>query len=313
MICLEGDFPAPGPAVLDRSAKQLSMLPPHGPVVIDGLALTSLAGRPGTLPARDRIIALIHHPLCDEYGPTDERADLFAAECSALANVRGVIVTSDATRQRMSDFARTDAKVVEPGLDRPETKQHRQKPRGTGLSLLCVGALIPRKAQDILLMALARIDDIDWSLELVGPMADGDHVRKLHRMVRAYALESRVHFRGTVGDAELAEYFANADVFVLPSLHEGFGMAFAEAMAWGLPIVACRAGAVPDTVPAQAGLLVPPGNPEALTGALRVMMMDGALRSRCRAGAFAAANRFCPWDEAGQKFIRAVDLIVAGR
>ena len=103
-----------------------------------------------------------------------------------------------------------------------------------------------------------------------------------------------------------SQYHA-ADLFVLPSYYEGYGMALAEALSHGLPIVSSRAGAIPTTVPADAGLLVPPGDVAALTEALRRVLTDGDLRSRLTGAARAAAMKLPTWENAVGRF--AAELV----
>ena len=106
--------------------------------------------------------------------------------------------------------------------------------------------------------------------------------------------------------AKLAAAYDAADLFVLPSYHEGYGMAFAEALAHGLPIVATRAGAIPDTVPESAGILVPPGDVAALAAALSRVIEDRALLTRLSAGARAAGAALPDWNEAVAQWRNAI-------
>ena len=112
---------------------------------------------------------------------------------------------------------------------------------------------------------------------------------------------------GTVLDAA----YRDADLFVLPSYHEGYGMAYAEALAYGLPVIATTAGAIPDTVPASASLLVPPGNATALRDALRLVFTDANLRARLAAGATLAAAALPDWPTAVDRWVAAFDELAA--
>jgi glycosyltransferase involved in cell wall biosynthesis len=107
---------------------------------------------------------------------------------------------------------------------------------------------------------------------------------------------------GAVSDSELDILYAQADAFVLPSLFEGYGMVYAEAMAYGLPIIATTGGAIPDTVPSEAGLLVHPGDVPALTLALKKVILDAPYRARLSSGALRAAAKQPTWDQAAQQF-----------
>jgi len=120
-------------------------------------------------------------------------------------------------------------------------------------------------------------------------------------------LAGRVSFLGALGQAELDRCYRRADLFVLPSRFEGYGMVCAEALAHGLPILASRVGAIGDLVPAEAGLLVPPDDPLALEGALRRLLEDPALRLQLARGARVAGARLPGWEVAVAAFAAALD------
>jgi glycosyltransferase involved in cell wall biosynthesis len=111
---------------------------------------------------------------------------------------------------------------------------------------------------------------------------------------------------GAVSDSELDILYTQADAFVLASLFEGYGMVYAEAMAYGLPIIATKAGAIPDTVPSDAGLLIGPGDVTALTLALQTVIEDAPCRTRLSSGAIRAAAKQPTWDQAAEQFAVAL-------
>jgi glycosyltransferase involved in cell wall biosynthesis len=113
-----------------------------------------------------------------------------------------------------------------------------------------------------------------------------------------------------LSNQELDVLYANADVFVLPSLFEGYGMVFAEAMSYGLPIIATTGRAIPDTVPPEAGLLVPPGDIPNLTAALKTLIQDSSYRSRLSDGALQAASKQPTWDHASQQFATVLTHLI---
>ncbi len=114
---------------------------------------------------------------------------------------------------------------------------------------------------------------------------------------------------GAVSEAELAAFYRDADIFVLASRHEGYGMAFAEAIAHGLPVIGTKAGAIPETVPEGAGILVPPDDVAALTSALRAMIGDEALRTRCAAAAQRAAALLPRWEATARTILDVLTRI----
>ena len=125
-------------------------------------------------------------------------------------------------------------------------------------------------------------------------------------------LQQRVTLAGEWPPERIAGAYAEADLFVLASYHEGYGMALAEALAHGLPIVATTAGAIPETVPADAALLVPPGDRDQLTRALAQLLDNPALRARLAAGAAAAGATLPDWPSATQRWLAALERLAGG-
>ncbi|MEM7221918.1 MAG: glycosyltransferase family 4 protein [Pseudomonadota bacterium] len=274
--------------------------------MVDGLALGALPEIAASQRERLRLVALVHHPLALE-GGLDEgrRRHLEASERAALAATRRVIATSPATARALAayDVASARLRVVSPGCD------PRRPAKGSGsavLNLLCVATLTARKGHRLLLEALADLKDRAWRLNLVG---GADHEPATAARVRAaideLGLRERVTLSGAVPPAALPACYDGADLFVLASEHEGYGMALAEALAHGLPIVSTTAGAIPETVPAEAGLLVPLGDKAALRDALASVMDQPALRARLAAGA--RASRLPSWPEAAARFAAALE------
>ena len=298
---LPAGYPEPSEADLTETARLLSATLPGAILLIDGLAYGAM---PASLVARlDRdIVALVHHPLGLEHGlPTDRQAYLIASEVAALALARHVIVTSSVTRRLLlADFNVPADKVTvaEPGTE-PAARA-----RGTGrpVEILAVGAVSPRKGYDILIEALADLTNLDWRLTIAGatdrmPSA----AAALRQQIARAGLVDRVHLAGAVDREVLGSFYDKADLFVSTSLFEGYGMALAEALAHGLPLVASIGGAAIETVPEAAGLKVPPGDIVALREALRLMISDPALRATCASRAWAAGQVLPRWQDSAAR------------
>jgi len=303
LTALDASFPAPSAAALADAAVQLASIADHERVLIDGLALGAMPLLLEAERERLRLVGLVHHPLADETGlaPAD-RQRLWDSERAALAAMRTVVVTSAATAQRLGQMGMPSARirVIEPGTDpAPLARRVGRAP----LRLLCVGALIPRKGHRFLLEALASLRDLAWRIDLIGCLkADPTTVASIRTQIDRLALGGRVLIQGEVTDEALEAAYQQADLFVLPSLFEGYGMAFSEALAHGLPILGCRAGAVPDTVPADAGLLVAPGSSAALAAGLRQLLTDRTQRLELAAGAERARARLPDWPSQVQRW-----------
>jgi glycosyltransferase involved in cell wall biosynthesis len=304
-------FPRPTPAVRAAARGRLAKLSPAGPVVIDGLAYGVLADEAKALAQTHRIVALVHHPLALETGLREgEAAALRASERAALSHARQVVVTSPSTaRLLVADFAVPPDRVsvVQPGTDRIA-----RKPRSPGaeVELLAVGSIVPRKGYDVLMTALASLPDLAWRLTVAGDLSRSPQTAQaLNAAIVQGGLAGRITFTGAVAPERLQQYYAAADLFVLPSRFEGYGMAFAEAIAHGLPVVATTAGAIPETVPPGAGVLVPPDDPKALAAALRRLIADASARDRLATGARVAATAFPSWPEQAAAFAQVLERL----
>src|SRR5262249_3492611 len=166
-----------------------------------------------------------------------------------------------------------------------------RREKGSSIALLSVGILVPRKGHELLVAALSSLEDLPWRLTIVGDRTrDAQAAARLDADILRHGLASRITIESAVPEEHLAELYRAADVFVLASLYEGYGMAFAQAIAYGVPVIGTTAGAIPETVPAGSGLLVPPGDSSALAAALRLVISDEAERARPAAHARAAAG-----------------------
>lgn len=304
LLSLGSGFPYPSQTTVEGAAELLKTIAPGRLVVMDGLALGVLPGPVAECSQRNSVIALIHHPLAFESGLSPEQATAFRiSETQALSHVAHVIVTGPATARDLAqtfDVPADSIDVVCPGTVRAS------QATGSGsetLHVLSVGSITPRKGFDILLAALAPLADMPWTLSIAGDLSrDEQAPLKLKQDIVRFGFEARVHLLGVVDDAHLEALYRTADVFVLASWFEGYGMAYAEALARGLPVIGTTGGAIPDTVPADAGILVPPGDIESLTQALRSVMQDTALRASLSQGAQQAAALQPSWEQSVDRF-----------
>ncbi|RYF77721.1 MAG: glycosyltransferase [Comamonadaceae bacterium] len=181
-----------------------------------------------------------------------------------------------------------------------------------GLRLLCVATVTPRKGHAVLLQALAGLRERAWHLHCIGSLQrDAATAAAAQAATESLGLTQRVSWHGEFDGEPLAAHYAQADVFVLASYYEGYGMVLSEALANGLPVVSCAAGAIVDTVPADAGVLVPPGDADALRAVLARLMDDAAHRAKLAAGAQRAAASLPSWRDSALAFeatlLRAMD------
>jgi glycosyltransferase involved in cell wall biosynthesis len=314
VVELAGAFPDADAPARAAVAAALAALPDGAAAAIDGLALPGAADCLDAEATRLRLVAFVHHPLADETGLSASECARFAEiEARLLGVMRGAICPSAETAAALRRYGIPAGRiaVVPPGTDKPRAAPA-ARAAGAPLRLLAVASVTPRKGHLLLVDALARLTELDWHLRCIGSLTrDQATAAALRRAVAEHGIAERVTLAGEHPPERLAAEYQAADCFVLPSFHEGYGMAFAEALAHGLPIVAARAGAVPDTVPDSAGLLVPPGDAAALAAALRRFIVDGALRQRLAAGARAAGAALPDWHQSVRRWAAAFDRLVA--
>lgn len=304
-------FPAPDEATRAAVRALLAAIPAGRPIVLDGLALGVLPDIAAELASRHPLVALVHHPLALESGLTVERADaLRRSERAALAEVREVVVTSPATAKLVASDYGVPAErmaVARPGND-PVPLSARE-PNDIP-HLLSVGSVVPRKGFDILVSALAMLADIPWRLTIVGDLTrDPTEAAKLHNLISQHGLAGRIETIGAVAQSQLAMLYDAADLFVLASRFEGYGMAYAEGLSHGLPVIGTTAGAIPDTIPQGAGLLVAPDDIAALAAALRRVIVDTDERRRLSEAALAAARTLPTWQESAAIFAATLERL----
>jgi glycosyltransferase involved in cell wall biosynthesis len=303
-------FPFPSSAQRVSALARLSAVPAGCPIVLDGLAFGALP-EAGVLRCHTPLIALVHQPLALDPALETTQADSFRqSERAALAAAARVVVTSESTARIVTaDYAvpAQRVSVVRPGND--------PVPPAPGsndgvLRLLSVGSVLPVKGYDLLIAALATLTDMPWRLTIAGDRTRNPAAAtQLDADIEAHGLGERVTVLGAVPPERVIELYLASDMFVLASRFEGYGMALAEAIAHGLPVVSTMVGAIPDTVPAGAGLLVPPDDVAALTQALRCLMSDRVERRRLAFNARAAATKLPTWQDSARLFAGAIETL----
>lgn len=294
-IELPGTFPSPSPAEMTQAVEALAMLPPDEPLILDGLVYGSIDTE-GLARVRSPLVAMIHHPLGLETGLAPDRArTLLDREKANLALADHVLVPSPHTaRILITDFAVAEERITiaPPGFSRPAPGgSMKAKPP----LILSVGLLAARKGHDVLVRALARIADLDWRADIVGKTHDPAIRDQLASLIDASGLGDRVTLCGELDADALDARFRSASVFALATRYEGYGMVLSEALAYGLPVVTCRAGAVPETLPPGVGFLVDVDDDAAFSQALRHLLVDDAARTAMAAEAFRAGAALPGW------------------
>jgi glycosyltransferase involved in cell wall biosynthesis len=312
-VVLLGDgFPRPSAAQKAHAETVLAAVEGKHAIVIDGLALGVLPEAAAAVRAKRPLVALIHHPLALETGLSAADANAMrASERAALASANAVIVTSAPTaRLLVQDYGVAEKliTVARPGTERASVAASRSS---EVVQLLSIGALVQRKGFDILIAALATLADLSWRLTIAGDRTRNPAVAaRIDADIARHKLGERVQVLGAVSDGRITALYGESDVFVLASRFEGYGMAYAEALAHGLPVVGTTGGATPETVPPDAGILVVPGDVAALAKALCRLISDKAERDRMAAAARAAAATLPSWQDSAKLFAAAIEVVV---
>ncbi len=308
---LPGGFPSPDPPALAETQRRFDLLPAGWPVIVDGLAFGALP--PAAIrAARTQVIALCHHPLAREHGLSEATAATFReSERRALAEADAVITTSRATGEILAaDYGvpETRITVAPPGTDPAPQARGSGGPR---VRILSVGSLTPRKGHDVLLAALARLEPLAWELTILGPGETGETAAALLRQAETAGIADRVTLAGPADADALARAYDGADLFALASRYEGFGMAYAEAMARGLPVVGSEIAAVGEAT-AGAACLVPPGDAAALAAALGPLIREPERRRELAARGRLAAAGFPSWGDTAARVATVVAAVLDG-
>ena len=313
---LPGSFPfAPVPD-LAIAGRALGQTPADAVVLVDGLAFGALTD----IVLKDlhrRFVALVHHPLALETGmPERRRRALVESERAALARAVAVVVTSPLTARILAADYGVPADritVALPGTDPAPPSAGGGDPP----TILAVGAVSPRKAYGVLVSAMATLKDIPWRLRIVGATDRApEEAARVAGAIRDNGLAERIALEGAQPEAVLQAAYAGADIFVMSSLFEGYGMVLAEALARGLPIVCTTGGAAAETVPDDAALKVAPGDADTLAAALRLLLADHGLRRQLAAASLMAGQRLPTWTDTARTIAavlrRAADLPLRG-
>jgi len=281
-----GSWPRPDAAAYAALAEIVQRIPDGALALLDGLVASTAPQLLVPQANRLRLVALVHMPLGQGTADTETRM----REDAVLSAAASVVTTSAWSRRALLDLYSLPADrvhIAEPGVDPAPLS------RGTttGGALLCVAAVIPGKGHDVLLDALATMTDLSWDCLCVGS-TDRKPVftESLKRRVSDDGLGDRVYFAGPRAGGELDRTYASADLLVLPSRSETYGMVVTEALAHGLPVVASDVGGVAEAVGHGAGgirpgRLVPADDANALAAALRAWLGDAELRFTWRCAA----------------------------
>ncbi len=311
-VALMTSWPHPTEEAEAELARKLDALPEGMPLILDGLVFGSmdtdlLARQPRP------VIAMLHHPLGMEAGLPPERAQaLLASEKANLHHAAHVVVPSPHTRDTLeAEFgvAPERISIALPGFDRPATGV--TVPKARPPLILSVGIICARKGHDVLLDALAQVAHLDWQAAIVGLTHDEEVRRALLAQRKKLGLEARVRFTGVISSVELDRLYRESTLFALATRYEGYGLVFSEAQLYGLPILSCAVGAVPQTV-TQGAILTPPDDVKTFAQGLERLLTDVSLRATLASESRAQAESLPRWQETAAVMRDAVSRVLKG-
>ncbi|MGW9415452.1 glycosyltransferase family 4 protein [Arthrobacter cupressi] len=293
VVMLDGAWPPGRPE--DRESLALALRGPE-PAIVDGLIS---AGAPAeiaaALEAGTPVWILSHMAFTDHA----------ALEARSLAAASGVICTSAFAAAKLKElYGLERIHVALPGTLPAEPAAGSQPPH-----IVCVAALLPNKSQLLLVDALARLGSFPWTAALIGsPDADPDYAAEVRAAVGTSGLADRISLTGELRGAALEEQWHAADLSVLVSAQESFGMAVPESLARGVPVIVRRGTGAEEALGAGgAGAAVDlDGGPAALAETLAAWLGDAELAARWRAAALAQRKTLPDWKSTAQSVLAAI-------
>jgi glycosyltransferase involved in cell wall biosynthesis len=300
-----GGWPCPDDAARAALGGVLAALADGSVVLVDGLIASAVPDVLVPEAGRLRLVVLVHMPLGDQT----------LDECAVLSAAAAVVTTSPWTQRWLADrygISISQLHVAEPGVAPADLAAGTP----TGGELLCVAAVHPGKGHDVLLAALTAVRDLPWHCACVGSLdRDPDFVDRVARQARDSGIADRVVFTGPRTGAALDATYAAADLLVLASRGETYGMVVTEALARGLPVIATAVGGLPEALGSgtdgRPGLLVPPGDATALADALRCWLDDADLRHRLRGAARERRGTLTGWASTARQISGVLDAVAA--
>ena len=219
-----------------------------------------------------------------------------------LRKAKGIIVNSEDTKRRIiqlcGELVREKIVIIKPGVDikfeKREKRDYRKKEKWM---LLSVGSVTERKGYVYLIDALNYLNRGKYICYIVGEVQDERYYEKLMDIVKEKKLESNVEFTGYTTEEKLFELYEKSDIFILPSLHEGYGIVLCEAMCQGLAIVATNVGAVSEIVDnSKNGILVAPKSAESIAKAVKRLMNEPGIAEELSENALRRCSELPKWE-----------------
>ncbi|HET9872289.1 MAG TPA: glycosyltransferase family 4 protein [Propionibacteriaceae bacterium] len=311
-----GSWPWPDVVARQALARLIHDIPDGAAMLVDGLIASTVPAVLVPEARRLRLVVLLHMLLGDD-PPGHRVVDADTGESAVLAAASQIVVPSVWMRERLlTRYPVESARVhvAEPGVD----VAHRVSGTEAGDRLLCVAAVTAHKGHDLLVSALAANADRQWGCAFVGTVhREPEFVRSLRRQAEVAGIGERICFLGARTGGELDQAYASADLLVLASRAESYGMVVTEALARGLPVIATAVGGVPEALgrtssAGRPGLLVRPGDRQALAEALADWLGHADLRQQLRSAARERRTTLSGWTSTADRIAAVLTESRAG-
>jgi glycosyltransferase involved in cell wall biosynthesis len=244
---------------------------------------------------------LIVHDLIQIERPTYFRKRL---ERYFIRNADTVVTISNTTKKDLIKLGLSPDRIhiVYPGLDIDRTKLPIEKIFPKTTRMLFVGSIEKRKGIFYLIEALSRLNNIEFELNLIGSHNYPEYFDSLIENIHKFNLEKKINFLGRVSDEDLADYYLNSSIFIFPTLYEGYGNAVAEAMTYGLPVIASKISPIEEFLEnGKEGILVEPGNVDRLLWAIEYLINKPDKQLLFSQNSLIKAKSFLTWNETSAK------------
>lgn len=292
-VRVDGGWPVGSPADRQRFADMLDV---GTTVIADGLVAS---GAPeeiaGAVNAGTQVWILSHMALADHHH----------LEAKTLAAATGIICPSaHAAAELEAKHGAPHIVIAKPGADKASIAKGSQPPR-----IVAVAALLPNKCQTLLVEALSRVQDLAWTAALIGSHdADPSYAAGVRAAVERYGLENRIRITGELSGDALEDQWHRADLSVLISRSESFGMVVTESLAHGVPVLVRKGtGAVEALGDTGAGAALDLSDPNTLSETLRHWLTDPAQQQAWHNNALQARERLQNWDTAAATVLEALE------
>jgi len=261
-----------------------------------------------------KVVGTVHHLYWRiQKGKFNKIADRFI-ESVFISSFDFLIVPSDYTLQSVKKivFRAPKSYIIHPGIEKLNFNKTAKKiNKSVEIKLLYIGGIQERKGLIYLIKALVQLDDKDFKLNLVGDInKEPEYYRQLIEAIEKSQLEQKIEFFGWISQEQKEKLLSTSDIFVFPTLHEGYGIVLIESMISGLPVISTNSTSIPEIIKNNVnGILVPPQNVEKLAQAINILINDPTKREKMSKENLKFIKNINSWNDVENKFLDIISSI----